>query len=144
MKPDDFEKTLQRQPFRQIPTEWRAEILQAARSTSDRLPTFEPRASWLSTLKQRLAAALWPHPQAWAGLAAVWILIFALHFASRDRSPAIARVTAVPSSRLVIALREQNKLLVELIGRREVKEADRPRPSAPQPRSQRRELFLTG
>ena len=142
MKPDDFEKTLQRQPIRQIPTEWRAEILQAARSAGDRLPTLEPRATWLSTLNQRLAAVLWPHPRAWAGLAAAWVLIFALHFAYRDRSPAIARVTAAPSSRLVIALREQNKLLVELIGRPEVKEADRPRPSAPQPRSQRRELFL--
>ena len=50
MNADDFEKQLKRQALRQVPSEWREDILRAAEAAG-RNPTLENRdASWLSTL----------------------------------------------------------------------------------------------
>jgi len=141
MKPDDFEKRLQCQPLRQIPVEWREEILAEARVVGPRPSTLDSlarrsgaeaaRPFWLSTL-------LWPHPKAWAGLAAVWIAIFAIHFATRDDAPAVAKA-APPSREVMMALRDQQKLLAELLADRSgPHEAGRPKPAVPQPHSERR------
>jgi len=135
MKPDDFEQRLRQQPLRQVPAAWREEILSAARATARSRPsTPDPRPSWLSTL-------LWPNPKAWAGLAALWVLVFALHFAARDGSPAIAKQSAPLSPQVLMALREQEQLVAELIGRSEAPDADRPQPAAPRPHSHRQETF---
>ena len=105
MNPDDFEKHLQRQPLRQVPGEWREEILSAARQAS--LPQHAPRTthhappspSLLSTLHPQLSTLLWPHPAAWAGLAAVWLVILGLNLTTRDASPRLAKhaVAALPA-----------------------------------------------
>ncbi|PYK58897.1 MAG: hypothetical protein DME21_14645, partial [Verrucomicrobia bacterium] len=75
MRPEDFEKQLQRQPLRKIPAEWRGEILDAARRAHEPQPS-QPASWW--------RALLWPCPQAWAGLAAVWVLILALNSVTRE------------------------------------------------------------
>jgi hypothetical protein len=135
---DDFEKRLQRQPLRQIPAEWRAEILQAANSTApSRHSTLDTRhTGWLSTLNSQLSTILWPHPKAWAGLAAVWIGIFALQFASRDTTQMVARNSVPPSPELIATLKSQEKLLAELLNdNSEVRIADRQKIFSPRPRS---------
>ena len=87
---EQFEQRLSRQPLRQIPGEWRAEILAAAREAQrPGTATRHPR-SLLSTINHQLSTLLWPHPKAWAGLAAVWVFIFAVNFSMRDKSPGIA------------------------------------------------------
>ena len=135
MRPDDFEQRLHRQPLRQIPAAWREEILSAARATARPRPSIpNSRPSWLSAL-------LWPKPRAWAGLAALWVLVFALHLAARDDSPAIAKQTAPLSPQVLMALREQEQLVAELIGRSGAPDADRPQPAAPRPRSHRQETI---
>jgi len=143
---DDFEQKLQRQPLRQVPSEWREEILVAADVNRRQVITREEvgrgftsaatRASWLSTL-------LWPHPKAWAGLAAIWIVILAADFSARDRSPAMAEKSAPPSPEVMVELRQQQRLLAELIGSRDAQDADRSKPFAPQPRSERTEILTT-
>jgi hypothetical protein len=71
------------------------------------------RASQPSTFNSQLREWLWPCPQAWAALAAVWMLLLAVNFATRDRSaPASASATALPV--MPYAWREQQKLLAEL------------------------------
>jgi len=80
---EHFERRVSRQSLRPVPGEWRAEILAAAKSAS--CPA--PRASCLEIFRQQLGALLWPHPRAWAGLAAIWIFIFAVNFSMRDSSP---------------------------------------------------------
>ena len=96
MKPDNIEEKLQRQPLKEIPAEWRGEILVAAdvnrRSRPVREFTFAATTlrRLLSTLNAQLSTLLWPHPRAWAGLAAVWILILAVNFSMRDPSPVMA------------------------------------------------------
>ncbi len=70
---DDFENKLRRQPMREIPPQWRRDILAAARLAAPAAP--------------RWREFLWPCPQAWASLAAVWALILALHLASTSETP---------------------------------------------------------
>jgi len=127
MKPDDFEKQLEHQPLREIPAEWRDEILGAARAGHRlQLSTFGfQRSSWWREL-------LWPCPQAWAGLAAVWMLILAMNAASREPMAAAGSRTSLHLRELIAALQEQRRLFSELI---ETSAPDKPPGNAPQPRS---------
>jgi hypothetical protein len=133
MKPDDFEKRLQSQPLRQIPSEWRKEILQGATPTQPSTP--DPRPFFLSAL-------LWPNPKAWAGLAAVWIAIFALQAASRSSSRMIATAPAPQRSIFGDRLKDEQQTLVELMGTSQPVDADQPRDKGPKPHSERRNPFL--
>ena len=136
---DDFEKRLQRRPLRQIPSEWREDILKAA-TLSDHSP-FVIRHSVLSTLTSRLSSILWPHPKAWAGLAGVWVVIFALQFASRGSSHVMASISASQPSTFLMSLKDQQQTLAELMGYNPPNDADQPRRVSPQPRSELRTHF---
>jgi hypothetical protein len=144
MNADDFEKRLQSQPLRQVPTEWREEILSAARQvvSAQPVPCPAPRAhaltAFLSTINSRLSALLWPHPAAWAGLAAAWVVILGLSFTTRDAARLVARRASSPSPQVFMAFQEQQRLLTELIGPREMPAVERPKAAPPRPRSERR------
>jgi len=107
MNADDFEKELQRQPLRPVPPNWRTEILAAARAASPEgvESKFPAAGSWWREL-------LWPCPQAWAGLAAVWILIAMLHFTEADREDSIA---AAPGSEPTLQAAESAAQRRELV-----------------------------
>src|ERR1700690_3361540 len=144
MKPDDFEQQLKRQPLQQVPAGWRGEILAAAESAAATRPSPPvTRSSWLSTLNHQLSTLLWPHPQAWAGLATVWVLILAVDFSVRDNSSAVVEKTVPPAPEVMVELRQQQRMLAELIGSRDTHDADRAKPFAPQPRSERSENLMT-
>ena len=117
MNPDDFETRLRRQPLRAAPGTWRSEILNAAQASGHRPSTVEPRHAWLSTLSSQLSTLLWPHPRAWAGLAAAWILIAALQIASRESKPA-EQAKAIPSPQIAAEIEVQRKMLAELLADR--------------------------
>jgi hypothetical protein len=143
MKPDDFESRLQRQPLRPIPPEWRAKMLATARAAQTTgHPSPATRHHWLATFNQQLSTLLWPHPKAWAGLAAIWIFIFAVNFSLREASPRTVVRSAPPSPEVMVELRKQQKLLAELIGPREEREADRSKTHAPRSRTERVELLV--
>jgi hypothetical protein len=139
MKPDDFESQLQRKPLRPIPAEWRGEIL----ATAGRKSKAEDREQewfWPSSLVSRLSTIFWPHPRAWAGLAAVWILILAVDFSLRDPSPAMAEKSAPSSPEVMVELRQQQRLLVELMGSSQTREAEPPK-FLPRPQTARAEIL---
>jgi hypothetical protein len=138
MKPDDFEQRLQRQPLRQVPAGWREEIL----SVPERASRPAPRASFLSTLNSQLSTILWPHPKAWAGLAAVWILILAVDFSMRDTTPVVVEKAAPPSPEVIVELKQQQRMLAELIGASQARDAV-PSRFLPLPRSERVEILMT-
>jgi len=141
MKPDDFEKRLQSQKLRQIPTEWRKEILQSATQSQPSL--LAPRPSWLSTINSHLSTLLWPNPKAWAGLAAVWIAIFALQSTSRTNSRMLAAAPASQRSAFGDRLKDEQQTLVELMGNTQPVDADEPRNANPRPHSERRRATAT-
>jgi len=100
------------------------------------------RHPWLSTLNSQLSTLLWPCPQAWAGLAAVWLVILGANCAMREAPTMTSRQITPPSPQVRELLKRQEQLLAELVGPLEKPEAGRPGPLAPRPRSQRRDEFL--
>jgi len=143
---ENFEQRLSREPLRQIPAGWREEILSAARGAQvagSRPSTSDLRPSWLSTLSDQLSTLLWPCPKAWAGLVAVWIVIFALQAGTRDDTPAVAQKASPPSPELILALKQQERMLAELLADHpEPRAAEQPKNPSPRPRSELREEML--
>jgi hypothetical protein len=135
---EQFESRLRCQPVKEIPGEWRAEILAATQTTSRP----RPRASFLSTLSSQLSTIFWPHPKAWAGLAAVWIFILVLNFSTRDSSPQLAVKSTPPSPEVIVQLKKQQRMFAELVGSYEPKDADRQKSFSPKPRSERVETLV--
>ena len=132
---DSFEQRLQRQPMREIPPEWRTEILAAA-NPAPRVSLWE---AFLSTFNFQPSTSL-----RWAGLAAIWVVIFALHHSARDTSPVIEAKYAPPSPQMILALREQKELLAGLEQPGEAPQADQPKPVRPGPHSERRPQCMNG
>jgi hypothetical protein len=141
---DKFEERLRRRPLLPVPATWRDEILGAARAASGPRPvSLTPSRSWFSALRSGLSALLWPHPTAWAGLAALWLLVLGLNLSAREPAQSkAARRTVSPSPQVRELLQQQERLFAELLGPVEKSAADRPKQSAPRPHSQRRENFL--
>jgi len=132
MKPDDFEKQLERQPFRDVPPEWRGEILEPARaSATSRVshPALQATPWWREWL--------WPAPQAWAGLAAVWLVILGLNLKpSGSEAPTIAANTTAATT--ATNLFEQRRELARLLDSASEPEPVRKSPATPGPRSELR------
>ncbi len=82
--PDPLEHRLAAIPHREIPSEWRSQILEAAR---------QPRRSFPALLLAALKGIFsFPHPLAWGAVAAGWLAIAALNF-SGPRGEALYTVT---------------------------------------------------
>jgi hypothetical protein len=81
-----------------------------------------------------------PARRIWAGLAAVWVLIFVLRVASSEPSPAYANNSQPPpSSQDVEALKSQQKLFAELLwDDTKPGDSDKPKRSWPVPHSELR------
>jgi len=139
MNTEDFEKRIQRQSLRQVPAEWREDILSAARAAA--FPEHAPRTPHQTTLSL-FSTLLWPHPAAWAGLAAVWLVIAGLNLTTRETAPRLAKRAAPLSPQVCLAFQEQERVLAELIGPRETPVAERPKPAPPRPRSELRHGLL--
>jgi hypothetical protein len=141
---DQFERRVSRQPLRQVPSEWRAEILSAAHDAqAPRDSSPAAHRSLASKISDQLSALLWPHPKAWAGLAAVWILILTMNFSARDKTPVVAEKVTPPSPEVLVELKKQQLLFAELVGPREPLDADRQKMFVPKPRSECVEILMT-
>jgi hypothetical protein len=95
-----------------------------------------------------LPATIWrelilPSRRIWAGLAAIWILIAAANVSMRSASP-IAAAKSSPTPEVISTFRQQERILADLIGQNEPRQADPPKPFLPRPSSERRfETFTT-
>ena len=136
---ESFEQRLKHQPLRPLPAEWRKEILKATGETQTiRRSAAVTEQSFLSNLNRRLASVFWPHPVAWAGLAAAWIFIVVVNYSIRDtQQPMVAEKITQPSPEVIAELRQQRALFVELTGINDSSDADRQKTFVPRPRSER-------
>lgn len=136
MSIEDFEKQLQRQTIRPVPDDWRAEILKTAQAACRAEPSnAKPRSSWWREL-------LWPCPQAWASLAAVWAVILAMNFFTAEKTEAIAKQAPPLSPEVMMALREQQRVLARLIELYDEPLAEPPKPFIPRPRGECRAAVM--
>jgi hypothetical protein len=142
---EQFERHLSRQPIRQVPPEWREEILSAAYAAQASCRSSPAQYhGWFAALKQRLTTLLWPHPKAWAGMAAVWVLILAADFSMRDPATGVAEEKyAPPSPEVIVELKKQQQMLAELVGTYEPLDAVRQKIFSPKPRSECAEFMMT-
>ncbi|HEV2330483.1 MAG TPA: hypothetical protein VGY56_17000 [Verrucomicrobiae bacterium] len=84
-----------------------------------------------------------PSRRIWAGLAVVWLVLLAANFSMRDRSE-IKMAKSPPSPEMIMAFRQQQQLLSELIGQDNAPVARPQKPFSPKPASERRlELLMT-
>ena len=121
MKPDEFENQLQRQPLRAAPSEWRAEILRQANDSVGadvrrlRLHGNENQSLLTSAPTTWWREWLWPSPQAWAGLAAVWLVILGLNATTASRSTDMVKQSPKPSPEMDASLAAQRRELARLL-----------------------------
>lgn len=93
MNSDEFEQRLGATPMREIPADWRAQILAKA------APVEEPRAkgSWRDLL--------WPSPLAWGALACIWIAILAVDAVSSRSQPQPTATAGAQQPKEIIQMR---------------------------------------
>jgi hypothetical protein len=160
----DFENRLQRHPLREPPRDWRADILAAVvgprlsghtlsgRAALPRRPelgrssSFALPADEISVLGPGEGASAWPSLRAWAALAAVWVVIFLLHFTAPDE-PRLARSSAPMTMQSLAMMREQTLIMAQLLGQGEPTDAAEPPaalPAPPKPRSEIARKQLVG
>ena len=97
---DEFEKELKKQPIRQVPEHWRAQILREAKANTLKR---ELQPSW--------AGLLWPSPKAWATLAAAWMFLISFGVATRESG---APKEAPEATQLRMAMEEKRRLQAEI------------------------------
>lgn len=138
---EPFERRLKRQPLRQTPAGWREEILSAAREAQQKRQRTaalqNASVAGKASVYRWLLSCLWPHPVAWGGLAAIWVFIFAANFSMQDKTSMVAEKVTPPSPEVIAELRQQQRMLAELIGPNIPNDADRPKIIGPAPRSER-------
>ena len=139
MQGDDFEERLRRQPLRQLPGEWRNDILSAANAAVGRGHARQAVSAPASipTLKAHLVGLLWPSPIAWAGLVAIWLLLITVNHNAKDTSKTMASAGQEAASGMIMAWKEQQRLLTELIQPAKTAGIQPPKQSPPSPRSER-------
>ena len=151
MNHDAFEQRIQRQPFRPLPSEWRAEILLAARQASTAqnesvaMTQQQPEsrlALHVPAWRALFSTLLWPSPKAWYGLAAIWLVLLVINAETADNAKRVARTLPRPAPEMIAAWREQVRLLSELVQPQEIPVAEPPKPTPPRPRSEGRNSFL--
>ena len=84
---------------------------------------------------------IFPARRIWTGFAVAWVTIVMVNIAASDHSsPAVQAKGKAASENAFAAWREQQKILAELNGVSEPMDADRPKPFAPKPHSEREKL----
>lgn len=83
---------------------------------------------------------IWPCRRTWAALAAVWLLMLGVNVSLRDPGQ-ITLAKPSPSGGMMMALQQQERLLAELSEPPKTRAGTSPpKPIAPQPRSDRRDV----
>lgn len=116
MSMDEFEKSLQLRPLRQIPQDWRESILRTASRNASGSTSQTPRA-WNLGLFVLWRELIQPCRYAWSGMAALWLIFWMIntHSQSGD-APAQKSASVASASEQVQKFKEQRGMLVELTG----------------------------
>lgn len=99
-------------------------------------PPCEPGIPFLLKLWREL---IWPCRRTWAGLAAAWLAILVFNHSQSESTPAVTAQVHTPPAEIRLALREQHRVLEEILGiRAPAISVERVRRPNNQPRTERR------
>ena len=133
---EPFEEHVRRQPLREIPADWRGQILSAARAAAPEMSRVPMQESLSVRLRQQIKAWLWPHPLAWSALGACWLVIAAVIFSLREPAPVMAQKEAPVTAETLTELKQERLMFAELAGLPSKPDVDRARKYVPQPRTE--------
>jgi hypothetical protein len=93
------------------------------------------------TLPWQAVLKLWqelilPARRIWAGFAFIWLVIAAINLAQFSGSPNMEAKSKPVSTETLLAWREQERILADLSGWTDSRDADKPRSFSPKPRSE--------
>ena len=95
------------------------------------------------SVREWLHDVLWPYRRIWAGLAAVWVLIFLGNASLRDHPQIFAEKPSPPAQEMLMAFKDRQSILAELLADRAAPpEAGRQRVFPPRPRTERVETLI--
>jgi hypothetical protein len=100
---------------------------------------FQMKAGWKPVLCLLWRELIFPCRRTWAALAAVWVALFIFNVSQRDQSELAARKLPPPSPEAIMAWRQQELLLAELIGPSAPGDAERRKIFLPKPRTENAE-----
>jgi hypothetical protein len=103
---------------------------------------FQMETGWKPVLRLLWRELIWPCRRTWAGLAAVWIALLIFNVSQRDESELAARKLPPPSPEAIMAWRQQEKLLAELIGPSTPGDAEQRKIFLPKPRTENVKLLI--
>ena len=117
MNADDFEERLRNQPLREVPVDWRSQILSAAEKATGSTKCHPVGSVFTSTttLRAQVVSLLWPSPKIWAGLAVIWLLLAVANQATFNPTKLSADSVARPAAVTIAAWKEQQRILAELM-----------------------------
>ena len=98
-------------------------------------------ATLANAIRLSFLELIWPCRRTWAALTAVWIALFIFNVSQRDKSELAARKLPPPSPEAILAWRQQERLLAELIGPSVPGDADRRKIFLPKPRTENTEFL---
>jgi hypothetical protein len=84
-----------------------------------------------------------PCRRTWTALAAVWFALFIFNISQRDKSELAARKMPPPSPEVIMAWRQQEQFLAELIGSAGTGDAERRKIYLPKPRTENLNILTT-
>jgi hypothetical protein len=93
-------------------------------------------ATLANAIRLSFLELIWPCRRTWAALAAVWIALFIFNVSQRDQSELAARKLPPPSPEAILAWRQQERLLAELIGPSAPGDAEQRKIFLPKPRTE--------
>ena len=126
-----FQQWTRTQPAREPSVVFRSRWMRSVETAGS------PRRTSLAALLSRFGERLWPSPAAWGALAAIWVFLLLLQWATPAERATGHEVARSPSSRTVVTFAQRQRELSSLLETL----APPPLPSAPErprPRSQRR------
>jgi hypothetical protein len=93
-------------------------------------------ATLANAIRLSFRELVWPCRRTWATLAAVWIALFIFNVSQRDQSELATRKLPPPSPEAIMAWRQQERLLAELIGSPGTGDAEQRKIFLPKPRTE--------
>ncbi len=123
---NDFEQFLKQRRVPQVPAEWRAEMLAAARTQ-----TAVKKIATESLEKPWWLAWLWPSPVAWAGVGCAWLLALGMNAASNlPGEENLAAISRSSQQVVITAILQERMLVREFFQPQEEQPAEPPRKDA--------------